>query len=142
MPIPAAYSPFNSQLQTAWNMGKGAQVNTSSQLLCTALASVVPMGLIPSGISLIPLVPAGVTAASSLMTAGLSMGKGAQIGATSKQMAQAISILAPLCPPAGLTTLSSLIEVAMSMNKGAKVSTVAQQVSQAVVTYYQIGGVV
>ena len=141
MPIPAGYSPFNSQLQTAWGMGKGAQINTSSQLFCTALSSIVPMGLIPSGPTMIPLVPAGLTAASSLMIAGLSMGKGAQRSTTSKQMARAISVLSPLCPPAGLTSLSSMIEAALSMGKGAKVNTVAQQISQAVITYYQTGGV-
>ena len=142
MPVPAIYSPFNAQVQTAWGMNKGAQVSTSSQLFCTALGSLVPMGLYPSGVTMTPLVPAGITAASSLMTAGLSMGKGATVSTTSKQMAQAVSLIASLCPPVGLATLGTMIEAAMSMGKGAKVSTVAQQVSQAVVTYYQIGGVV
>lgn len=142
MPIPAIYSPFNAQIQTAWGMDKGAQVSTSSQLFCTALGSLVSMGLYPSGLTMIPLVPAGITAASSLMTAGLSMGKGATVSTTSRQMAQAVSLIAPLCPPVGLATLGTMMETAMSMGKGAKVSTVAQQIAQATVVYYQAGGTV
>lgn len=140
MPIPAVNTPLGSGISSAWNMGKGAQIQTSSQMFLIPLASVVPMGLYPMGMTMIPLAPTGLSASQGIMTAGLSMGKGAQIGTTSKQMAQAISVLAPTCPPAGLSILGSLIETAMSTGKGAKVDTVAKQISQAVVVYYQTGG--
>lgn len=140
MPIPASYSPMELGFSSSWNMGKGAQIQSSSQMFLSSLASVVPMGLYPMGLSIIPLTPAGLSASIGIMVSGLSMGRGAQISTTSKQMAQAISVLAPICPPAGLSILSSLIEASMSMGKGARVDTVAKQIAQAVVTYYQAGG--
>lgn len=139
MPIPAVNTPLSSGISSAWNTGKGAQIKTSTQMFLISLASVVPMGLYPMG--MIPLAPTGLSASQEMMTAGLSMGKGAQIGTTSKQMAQAVSVLAPTCPPAGLTVLSSLIETAMSTGKGAEVDTVAKQIAQAVVAYYLAGGI-
>lgn len=142
MPILAGYTPINLNISSAWNMGKGAQVSTSTQMFMTSLASVVPMGLYPMGIAMIPLTPAGLGASIGVMTAGLSMGKGAKVGTTSKQMAQAISLLAPLCPPAGLSSLGSLIEASMSMGKGAKVDTVSKQIAQAITAYYTTGGTI
>ena len=142
MPIAAASSPISSGINSAWSLGKGAQVNSTTQMFITTLSTTVTMGLYPMGISMIPLSPTGMSAAQGIMVAGLSMGKGAKVNTTSKQMAQAISVLAPICPPAGLSSLGSLIESAMSMGKGAKVNTVAQQISQAIVTYYQTGGTV
>ena len=140
MAIVAAQSPMSNAINAAWSMGKGAQIATSSQMVCMAIASVVPMGLYPTPPSMTPLTPAGYSAAVSLMTSAMSMGKGAQISTTSKQMAQAIALIAPLCPSIGLSSLGSMIEAAMSMGKGAQINTTAQQLAQAIVTYYTTGG--
>lgn len=142
MPIAAAYSPINSQMYSAWSMGKGATVSTSTNMFVLGIGTSVPMGMIYSGVTLVPLTPTGISAAQSMMTAALSMGSGATVSTTSKQMAQAIALIAPLCPPAGYSALSSLIEVAMSSGKGAQVNTVCQQIAQGVITYYTSGGVI
>lgn len=142
MPISAGTQPLKMGIESAWNFGKMATVDNSTQMFMANLASVVPMGLYPTGITLTPLVPAGVSASISTMIAGLSMGKTATIKNSSMQMAQAISLMAPMCPPAGLTALAQLIEASMSMGKCAKVSTVAQQIAQAIVLYYTTGGTV
>lgn len=140
MPIAAALSPMTSSITSAWSQGKGAQVNTTSQLFCAAVGAGAAMGLYPVEVTTVPLVPAGISPASSLMTGALSIGKGAQISTTSQQMAQAISIIAPMCPPAGLSILGSQIQAAMSQGKGAQVNTVVQQITSAIITYYQTGG--
>lgn len=140
MAIAAIQSPLGTSIQTAWSMGKGATVRTSSQMFASMLGALVPSGQYPVGTALVPLTPSGMSAMSSLMTSGLSLGKGAKVNTTSKLMAQSIAVLAPLCPPAGQTTLGSLIQTSMSMDRGAKVDTVAKQVAQAVTLYYQIGG--
>ena len=140
MAIAAIQSPLGSSIQSAWSMGKGATVRTSSQIFSSMLGALVPCGQFPAGAFLVPLTPAGMSAMSSLMTAGLSLGKGAKVDTTSKLMAQAIAVLAPLCPPAGMSSLGSLIQSSMSMNKGAKVANVSKQIAQAITIYYQTGG--
>ena len=140
MPIVAAYSPMEASITSAWSMGKGATVPTSTQMFCTAVGTGASMGLYPVGVSMVPLTPSGVSAATSLMTSALSMGKGAQINTTSQLMALAISVIAPLCPPVGLSTLGYQIEASMSHGKGAQVSTTSQLIAQAVVNYYVTGG--
>ena len=140
MAIAAIQSPLGTSIQTAWSTGKGATVRTSSQMFASMLGALVPSGQYPVGIALVPLTPLGMSAMSSLMMSGLSLGKGAKVNTTSKLMAQSIAVLAPLCPPAGQMTLGSLIQTSMNMDRGAKVDTVAKQIAQAVTLYYQIGG--
>ena len=140
MAIGAIQIPLGASIQAAWSVGKGAKVNTSSQTFALALASQIPAGMYPAGITLLPLVPTGVTAMSSLMTAGLSLGKGSTIASTSKLMAQSISVLAPMCPPIGVGLLGSLIEASMSLGKGAQVATVSKQIASAITLYYMTGG--
>lgn len=133
---------LNTALLLSHSQGKGAQISSSNKMFVQAISSVVPSGLIPAGVTLVPLVPAGMMASSALLQTALSMGKGATIATTSKLTAQAISVLAPQCPPAGLMVLSSQLESALSSGKGAKTSVVCQQFSQSIIQYYLSGGVV
>lgn len=142
MPIAASQSLLKSQIESALKMGKGANIDTTAQIIASAVGSASSMGIFPTAPTPVPLSPSGLSAGQSLIKAALSMGKGASISSTAKMMATGISLIAPAAPPAGLSSLQSQLEAALSMGKGADMSPIAAQFAVAIVSYYTSGGVI
>lgn len=142
MPIAAGASLLQNLIKASLSFQQGAQVKTTASLVSVGVASVAPMGLLPLGPSLAPLVPSGVSAGLTMIEQALSLGQGAQKSVAAALMANGISLIAPLAPPAGLSILKQLIELAMSMDKGANIDATASQIATAVITYYTCGGVI
>lgn len=142
MPIAAGLIPLKSQITAALKMGRAAKEDLVAMLISTGVASIAPMGFFPAGPSPIPLVPSGVMAAKSQITAAFKMGRTANQSLVAQQIATAISIICPIVPPAGLMMLKTQIENALKMERMAKEDLVAQQIAQGIITYFQAAGVV
>lgn len=142
MPIAATQPLLQTQITTAMSMGPAAQPDLVAIQIASAVGSAAPSGLLPAAPSPIPLVPSGLVAGQQQIKNALTMGKGANKKAVATQIANGISVIAPLAPPAGLSTLQTQLESAMSMGKGAQPSVVATQFSTAIVQYYLAGGII
>ena len=142
MPIAASLSSLQGALLSALSSGSAAQTSRFASQLASAVASAASTGLKPTSNGPIPLVPSGASAGRSIFSAALSMKQGAQVSSVARQLAQGISVIAPLCPPAGLGGLSSSIKSALSARQAAKQSVVAKQIAVAVVAYYTSGGII
>ena len=141
MPIAAGLPVLQSQFISALSLRQGAQVQSTSAMMASAIASIVPMGLFPVIPAPVPLVPAGVSAGMSMIQNALSLKQGAQISAVSKMIANGVSLIAPTAPPAGLSLLGQQLESAMSMKQGAQIQTTASLMASAIIAYYTSGGV-
>lgn len=141
MPIAAGLPILQSQFVSAMSLRQGAQVQSTSAILASAIASVVPMGLFPVAPTPTPLAPAGVSAGMSMIQNALSLKQGAQISTVSKMIANGISLIAPTVPPAGLSLLGQQLESAMSLKQGAQIQSTASLMATAIITYYTSGGV-
>jgi len=141
MPIAAGMPILQSQFVSAMSLKQGAQVQSTSAIMASAIASVVPMGLFPVAPTPIPLTPAGMSAGLSMIQNAMSLKQGAQISTVSKMIANGISLIAPTAPPAGLSLLGQQLESAMSMKQGAQIQTTTSLMASAIITYYTSGGV-
>lgn len=141
MPIAAGQSVLQSQIKAALSMGKAANQTAVIGIIIAGLSSIIPMGLIPTAPSPIPLIPAGISGTQFTMNAAINIGPAAAISTTAAMWAAAISTAAPMAPPAGLSALQSQIESAMSMGKAANIDTTAQLISAAIIQYYITGGI-
>lgn len=142
MPIAAGQSILQSQIKSALSLDVAAQPQTFVAIVIAALSSVIPMGLLPSAPSPIPLTPAGISAAQSNMDTALNLGPAAQIDTTAALIALAVSLAAPLAPPAGLSNLQSQIANALSMQQAANIDMTAQLIALSIIQYYTMGGII
>lgn len=142
MPIAGGNSLLQNQLKSSLSLQQGAQIKTSASLISAGIASIVPMGLLPSAPSPIPLTPAGLSAGMNMIEQALSLDKGATISTVASLLANGISLIAPLAPPAGLSILSQLIESALSLDVGADIGITSAQIASAIITYYTCGGII
>ncbi len=141
MPIAAGLPVLQSQFISALSLKQGAQVQSTSAIMASAIASIAPMGLFPVVPIPVPLVPAGVSAGMSMIQNAMSLKQGAQVSIVSKMIANGISLIAPTAPPAGLSLLGQQIESAMSLKQGAQIQSTASLLASAIITYYSSGGV-
>lgn len=141
MPITAGRSLLNNQIKSALSKGKSADINTTSQEITNAIASVVGMGIFPTSPSPLPLKALGKSAAKSLIKNALNMGRGANINTTAQMIATAISLIAPIVPPKGFSALKTALKNALSAGKGATIKNTANQFSAAIINYFSSGGV-
>lgn len=142
MPIATIQVPLKSQLATSLKLGRAAKQDLVSLSMVTALAALVPAGLFPIGLGVIPLMPAGFAACKTQMKTALSMGRGANPSLVAQQISVGLSILCPIVPPAGLAALTSQIANALRMGRSATPNSVANIISQAIVLYYTAGMVI
>jgi len=141
MPIAAALTPLQSQIDAAQNAGVAGSPSLTSTQIATALASAVPMGIIMLGPTPTPLVPAGFSATQSLLQAAFNMGVAGTPSSVAQMIASAISVMAPLAPPIGLSALQSMIQAIFNLGLAGSSSTTAQMLATAIVTYYTSGAV-
>lgn len=142
MPIATMQPLLKTQIESAFNMGKAAQSDVVAIQIANAVASAVPSGLLPAAPSPIPLTPSGLGAAIPMIQNAYKMGKAAQPETVALQLANAISVIAPLCPPTGLSLLQTQLKNAFKLGKAAQPSTVATLMSQAIIQYYLSGGII
>lgn len=140
MPISAATAPLKSQISTALKMQRSASPATIATMIAGAIAGVAPMGLMPMGITAIPLIPSGLSATKSQIQNALKMERAAKPNMIAQVLSIAISTLCPIVPPAGISVCKSQITSAFKMDRAAKPDAIAQILSQAAVTYFQAGG--
>lgn len=142
MPIAAGLIPLKSQIENAFKLQRAASEDLVATLISSAIASVAPMGLFPMGVTMVPLIPSGMTAGKSQIATAFKMQRAAKEALVALQMASGISVICPMVPPAGLIALKSQIENAFKMQRAANEGLVAQQIAQGIITYYQSGGVI
>jgi hypothetical protein len=138
MPITAGMSMIQNQLKSAFNMGAGGTPSATSQMIAAAIASAVPMAMIP-GTPPIPLSPSGMSAAANMLKSAFNMGAGGTPSMTAQMIASAISLIAPLCPPTGMTLLKTQLENVFNMGASGKPDMTAQMIALAVCNFYQMG---
>jgi len=141
MPIAAGLSPLKSQISTALKMDRAATPSALATMIASATAGIAPMGLMPMGITAVPLVPSGLSATKSQIQNALKMERSAKPNSLAQMIAIAISTLCPMVPPAGLSVCKSQIASAFKMDRAAKPNSIAQMIAQAIVSYFQSGGV-
>ena len=142
MPLSAALNPLQSLIKLALISDVGGSPNMLAQSISGAIAAIAPMGLFPAGMAMIPLVPAGVTGAQSLMQTSFISDVGGSPDVLSNIIGGAIVAVCPMVPPIGLTALQSLLKIAFQMDMGGTPDAVAQSIAGAIVTYYSMGMVV
>lgn len=141
MPIASSQPMLQSQIISALSQGPAVQTTNVATTIGTAVASSASTGLLP-GVPPIPVIPAGVSACIALISQALNMGSAAQVSLTAQNIAQAVSVCAPMVPPIGLAFLQSQIQSALSMGSAAQVSTIAPIIASAIITYYGMGTVI
>ena len=139
--INSAASPLTSILQSLFNQGASATSSSDATSFANAIASIVPMGFIQAGISMVPLVPAGLAACQVALNALFNAGVSGTSSSASQQMASAIATVAPLCPPSGLAMLQTLLLSAFNAGASGTPAISAQSIANAVVQYYLAGTV-
>lgn len=142
MPIMAAQPILQSQILTILSKGKSANQGDFASQFTNALSTVVPMGLFPAGIILIPLIPTGRSACENMIRQSLSLENAANQEVVSMLFATGISLLVPMVPPSGLMGLKSQIKNALSMKVASRQQLVALILSLAIPVYYMSGGVI
>jgi hypothetical protein len=141
MPIAASQSLLQNQIKSALSLDKAANKPLVATLIASAIASAVPMGLLPSVPSPIPLAPAGFAGTQSGIQGAFDLGPAATPDLVAQLMASAISLCAPLAPPAGLTMLQSQIASALKKDQAANKDILALELATAIVSYYTAGGI-
>ena len=142
MPITATLSALTTQLQTVFNAGISGTPNSNAIAISSAIASIVPSGLFPAGITMIPVVPAGVSACQAILSSAFNMGASGTPSSVAQMMASAIAALAPMVPSIGLSTLKTMLENIANMGLSSAPSATSQMMAAAIIAYYLSGGVV
>lgn len=140
MPIAASVSMLQTQLQSALSMSQAAQISTSSQMITSSVATIVPTGILP-GVPPVPLAPIGISAGMSMILQGLSMGIAGTVSISAQLIASGVSLIAPLAPPSGLSLLTSQLQSAFSMKQAATADMASQLIATAIISYYTSGGI-
>jgi hypothetical protein len=141
MPIASGQSPLQSLIQALENAGVAGNPSLSALQLTSALASIVPMGIMMIGPTPTPLIPAGFSAMQQMLLASYQSGVSGAPSVSSQAIATAISVLAPLCPPTGLSVLQSMISSIDNMGVAGSTNLTAQMLASAIVAYFTSGGV-
>lgn len=140
MSIAAAQFPLQSLINALQNSGIGGNPSLNALQLTSAVASVVPMGIIMLGPTPTPLVPAAFAAMQQMLLASYQSGVSGAIPVSSQQIANAISVLVPLIPPIGISILQSMISSMDNMGIVGNSSVTAQMLASAIITYFVSGG--
>ena len=140
--ITAMSSALSSQLQGCFNTGVSGTPSSNAARISSAIASIVPSGLIYVGTSWIPVVPAGVSACQAILNSAFNMGVSGTPSSTAQMMASAIAALAPMIPPSGMSILKSMLENIFNMGLSGTPSITAQMMASAIISYYTAGMVV
>jgi len=141
MPITAAFPIFQSHISQAFNLGPAADQGTVATIVTAGMTAGIPLGLLPSAPSPIPLTPSGASAFQSQFESALRLGLAADVATVSQLMAIAVSVASPMAPPSGLSGLQSAFENALSLGPAADPNTVSQLMAQGIVQYYVSGGI-
>ena len=142
MPITAMTSALSSQLESTFNADVSGTPNSNAALIAATIASVVPSGLFPAGVTMIPVVPAGVSACQAILNSAFNMGVSGTPSSTAQMMASAIAALAPMIPPTGMSILKSILENIANMGLSGTPSSTAQMMASAIIAYYSAGMVI
>ena len=142
MAISAMTSALSSQLQGIFNTGLPGSPTSNAVRIASAIASIVPSGLIYVGVSWIPVVPAGVSACQAMLNIAFNTGLPGTPSSSSQIMASAIAALAPMVPPAGMSVLKSLLQSIDNMGLSGAASTSAQMMASCIISYFVAGGVI
>jgi len=142
MPIAAALPILTAQIQSAQNMGIAGSPDLISSIIASTLASVAPMGLMFMGVTMVPLVPAGVSATQSIMKSAYNTGIAGSSSLTSQIISSAVAALCPLVPPTGITLLQTLLQSIDNLDIAGKNELTSQMQASAIVAYFTAGLVI
>jgi hypothetical protein len=138
MPIMVGMAIIQSQLSSAFNMAIAGKPDLTSVMMTAAVASAVPMAMLPMTPP-IPLAPVGFSATQSMLSSAFNMGVAGKPGMMATMIATAYSVLAPMCPPTGLAILQSMLSSAFSMDLAGKPDLMATMIASAICTYFTCG---
>jgi hypothetical protein len=140
--ITAMASALSSQLASVFNSGVSGTPSSNAVRISSAIASIVPSGLIYVGTSWIPVVPAGVSACQAILNSAFRMGLSGTPSATSQMMASAIAALAPIVPAAGMSLLKSLLQNIANMGLSGTAGVTSKLMANYIIAYYSAGSVI
>jgi hypothetical protein len=143
MPITAGFTALQSLIKVALISDVGGSPDTLAQIITNAIATISSMGMYPSGISMVPLVPAGMSGTQAIMKNALISDISGNPNVLAQIISSSISMLCSIVPPVGITSLQALLSsLFASVDIGGSPDVLAQQIASAIITYFTVGGTI
>ena len=141
MPISASLPILIPMLTDAFSQKEKAKPEIIARKISEAVSAACLMGVLPMGIVMIPLIPAGKSMAATIMEQAFSFPLPIP-DVIALLLAAGIAVVSPICPPMGLSGLQSSLKEVLNLGQNSTPEQMAIKTAQAIITYYSSGGVI
>jgi len=141
MPIAAGLPLLIPMMLDIYSLNEKGTPTLIAQKMSQAVAAVAPLGLLPLGPAMIPMIPALMSVGQVIIEQALSFPLPIP-DVVATLMAVGIAVICPMCPPSGLAGLQSTMKEVLGMGPTATPILMALKTANGIVTYFQSGGII